>query len=253
MVSDYIVVFLSFSPCAFWQCVRIGLHTSMASKETPKKIYSSFTKRNIDPKSCRLCRSIGDSSHRTNIFKPSNKELLKIAESLYGRTLRKDTGLPSLVCRPCDRRLKNAIEFRKVICKAQQEIEESETEDITRIRVKRCVEISPSIQKSSGTHVATMVPHSSGKRRKSLDFSSHDAGDKLSTAIGYLSFQVCCFLYLMYFTLSITIQRENRIVFGHRSIRIPAFSYGYILQQKFFIAFYFTHYMMVNNIFAWLA
>lgn len=115
MASDYILTILLSLPYAFWLCIRIGLHTRMASKETQKKIYTSFTNRNIDPKSCRLCRSIGDSSHRANIFKPSNKELLMIAENLYGRILRKDTGLPSLVCRPCERQLKNVIKFKKLI------------------------------------------------------------------------------------------------------------------------------------------
>lgn len=168
----------------------------MASKETPKKVYS-FYKTNIDPKSCRLCRSIGDSSHRTNIFKPGNRGLLKIAEDLYGHALRKDTGLPSLVCRPCERRLKNTIDFRNVISKAQQEFEESQTIEV---RMKRCVEISPSIQTTSKFQtVGTILKDTSTRScaRMSLDFGSTNVGEELSTAIGDLRVQVSYFLFFI--------------------------------------------------------
>ena len=63
---------------------------------------------------------------------------------MYGHALRKDPGLPSLVCRPFERRLKHAIDFRDVTSKTQQEFEKSKT---TEIRTKRLVNMSPSIQK----------------------------------------------------------------------------------------------------------
>lgn len=85
--------------------------------------------------------------------------LLKIAEDLYARALRKDIGLPSLVCRPCEHRLENTIDFRNVISKIQQEFEDSQTiED----RMKRWVD------------------------------------EELSTAIGDLRVQVSCFLYFIF-------------------------------------------------------
>ena len=174
----------------------LGFRPQMASKETPKKTYVSFA-TNIDPKSCRLCRSLGDSSHRTNIFKASNQELLKIAEHLYGHALRKEPGLPSLVCRPCERRLKHAIDFRNVISKSQQEFERSKT---TEIRTKRLVEVSPSIQKPSKSRTVG-ADTSARKARMSLDFSSAEVGKELSTAMGDLHVQVCSFVVICFFLL----------------------------------------------------
>jgi hypothetical protein len=67
----------------------------MALKETPKKIYrASVSDICIDPASCRLCRSVGDLIHRKDIFKPSNRALLKIAEQLYGHNIAPDPILP---------------------------------------------------------------------------------------------------------------------------------------------------------------
>ena len=162
----------------------------MASKETPKKVYSSH-KNSIDTKSCRLCRTIGDSSHRTNIFKPGNHELLEIAERLYGHAFRRDAGLPSTVCRPCERRLKNAISFQTVITNSQQEFEESQPREV---RIKRCLEISPSLQRPSKVISVSAVVKDTSKsktiRKRSLDFCSTDDGEELSTAIRELRVEV---------------------------------------------------------------
>ena len=51
------------------------------SKETPKKVYRSVESA-IDLSSCHLCCAIGDPSHRKNLFKPSNRALLRIAERI---------------------------------------------------------------------------------------------------------------------------------------------------------------------------
>ena len=93
---------------------------------------------------------------------------LKIAEHLYGHALRKEPGLPSLVCRPCECQLKQAIDFRNVISKSQQEFERSKT---TEIRMKQLVEVSPSIQKPSKSRTVG-TGTSARKARMSLDFSS---------------------------------------------------------------------------------
>ena len=66
------------------------------SKETPKKVYRSVDSA-IDLSSCRLCRAIGDPSHRENLFKPSNRALLRIAEVLCGYPIVQDSSLPHLV------------------------------------------------------------------------------------------------------------------------------------------------------------
>ena len=119
--------------------------------------------------------------------------MLKFAEHLYGHALRKDTRLPSLVCRPCERRLKNAMDFRTVISKTQQEFQESHTGEV---RVKRCVEISPSIQKPSKAQsvraAVTVSEHSSSSTRTRLDFGSTATivSEDLSAAIGGLHVQV---------------------------------------------------------------
>ena len=62
------------------------------SKETPKKVYRSVDSA-IDLLSCRLCRAIGDPSHRKNLFKPSNWALLRIAEVLCGYPIVQDSSL----------------------------------------------------------------------------------------------------------------------------------------------------------------
>ena len=160
----------------------------MASKETPKKVYSADI-ANIDPKSCRLCQSIGDSSHRTNIFKTGNRELLRIAEVLYGRVLPKDGGLPLIVCRPCERRLRNTINFQTVICKTQQNFEDSQSK---KVRIKRSIAISPSIQKPSKALAVGAVGKYKARSRAqlSLDFGSRSVSEELSSAIGELRVQV---------------------------------------------------------------
>ena len=63
---------------------------------------------------------------------------------MYGHALRKEPGLPSLVRRPCEHRLKHAIDFRNVISKSQQDFEQCKSAEI---RTKRLVDVSPSIQK----------------------------------------------------------------------------------------------------------
>jgi hypothetical protein len=117
----------------------------MASKETLKKIYrASVSDICIDPASCRLCRSVGDLIHRKDIFNPSNRALLKITEQLYGHNIAPDPILPRKVCRPSERRLKNCLEFQKVISETQEVFQQRQSGDA---RVKRCVDVSPSISR----------------------------------------------------------------------------------------------------------
>ena len=126
----------------------------MASKETPKKVYRApvSSRQYIDTASCGLCRSVGDRSHRKDIFRPTNKALLKIAEQLCGHSIAPDPSLPRQVCRPCERRLKNSLEFQKFIVETQNAFQQSEP-----ARVKRCIDVSPSIARPPKSRLTKTV------------------------------------------------------------------------------------------------
>ena len=130
----------------------------MASKETPKKVYSTVESI-IDPTPCRFCRAVGDASHRKNIFKPLNKHLLRIAEQICGNTIAKESGLPHLVCRPCERRLKNTIEFQKVILEAEQSFRERQSN----------LDVSPSVPQPPRSRLATAGTAPSARIALSFD------------------------------------------------------------------------------------
>ena len=137
----------------------------MASKETPKKVYS-MVESIIDPTSCPFCRAVGDASHRKNIFKPLNKHLLRIAEQICGNTIAKESGLPHLVCRPCERRLKNTIEFQKVMLEAEQSFRECQS---SQTRFKRILDVSPSAPQPPRSRLATAGTAPSARIALSFD------------------------------------------------------------------------------------
>ena len=107
---------------------------------------------------CRLCNRITDPGHSKNIFRVQNQAILRNAEIVYGGNLPQDSNLPHLICAPCERRLKNVVEFKKVIAETQRELQEN-------LRTKRCVEISPSVSRPSAKVLAA------GTSRRSIDFS----------------------------------------------------------------------------------
>jgi hypothetical protein len=78
-----------------------------------------------------------------------------------------------------------------VIINSQQEFEESQPREVG---IKRCLEISPSIQRPSKViSVSTVVKDTSKSktiRKRSLDFGSTDDGEELSTAIRKLRVEV---------------------------------------------------------------
>lgn len=117
--------------------------STMTSKETPTKIYGA-AKTNFDPSSCRLCRAIGDSRYCKNVFKPSNFVILNSVQILHGAELVQDKSLPHLVCRACERKLKNFIAFKAIIDGSQRYFLQA---DAAQSRVKRCIEVSPSVSK----------------------------------------------------------------------------------------------------------
>ena len=85
-----------------------------------------------------------------------NRALLAAAEDIFGRPLRQDKLLPYLLCRPCERRLKNFISFKTVISESQSSLE----------TVKRCKEISPSVPRT----LAKSARESERKSRRGLNF-----------------------------------------------------------------------------------
>lgn len=132
-------------------------------KETPKKIY---------PKSivglecmCRLCGSFEDKKYCKNLFIKRNENLLHIAEIINGGSLAFDTGLPNLLCRPCERRLNNLAKFKKVITETQDSL----------VRKKRCMDESPSARKSRTKSLREVEPDRIVSRRRSLSFVSTDS------------------------------------------------------------------------------
>ena len=86
-------------------------------KNTPKKVYGA---QSLDNNStCRLCKSVGDPAHRYNLYSKTNSEILSSAEHIYGEVLPNKPELPKLICRPCERRVRNFVPFRKTIVETQ--------------------------------------------------------------------------------------------------------------------------------------
>lgn len=129
----------------------------MASKDTPKKYYKKSVSTDISR--CRLCNSVVDRTHSKNLFRSSNLTILRNVEQIYGCALPQENFLPYLICRPCERRLNNAIQFKNTIVETQRSLQND-------LRAKRCKELSPSVTKlSTKIHAA-----GAGPRRRSIDF-----------------------------------------------------------------------------------
>ena len=131
----------------------------MASKDknTPQKLYKKQKESTVSSR-CRLCNRITDPGHSKNIFRLQNQAILPNAEIVFGSNLPQDSNLPHLICAPCERRLKNVVDFKKVIIETQRLLQDN-------LRTKRCVEISPSI---SGPSAKVRAARTS---RRSIDFS----------------------------------------------------------------------------------
>jgi hypothetical protein len=138
----------------------------MAARETPKKRYFKSTTAGVYSSSCRLCKAVVDKNHCKDLFKSSNRTVLNNVENIYGNNLPQDNSLPHLICRPCERRLTNAITFKSVITKMQKSLEQE-------IRSKRCLELSPSVVQPSTSRVRASVSSltSASGRRRSLEFT----------------------------------------------------------------------------------
>ena len=144
----------------------------------------------IDSSSCRLWRAVGDTSRHKNIFKPTNRALLKIAEQICGHPILYDVNLPHLVCRPRERRLNNAIEIRKIIVETKQLFHQAE---LSQTSFKCCIDVSPSVSQPPRSRHHTSVVSSSAKpaARTSLSFDS-------CQEISGQNIEICCICMFIY-------------------------------------------------------
>ena len=140
----------------------VHLYASMASKSTPKKLYNkpSESTDNINISRCRLCNSVADPQHCKLLFRSQNQAILRNAEIIYGDKLPQDSNLPRMICRPCERRLNNAINFKNAIVATQRKLLEN-------VHAKRCIDVSPSVVKPPGKVRASRE----SRRRRSIDFN----------------------------------------------------------------------------------
>ena len=155
----------------------------MASKGTPKKFYKKRSDSTGSISRCRLCNSICDPGHSKNLFRKNNQATLQNAEVIYGAELPQNSNLPHLICTPCERRLNNAIQLKKTITETQHAIQED-------LVTKRCLEVSPSVQKPP-----TKVRSTGSSHRRSIDFS---AGEQSGSSPGVISLHVSTFLCCVY-------------------------------------------------------
>lgn len=158
----------------------------MASKGTPTKIYKKTTLSTPNISRCRLCNTVQDSKHCKNLFSTANEAILQRAELIYGENIPQVHGFPHLICRPCERRLNNAISFKNVITETQKLLRKD-------ARLKRCIEFSPSV---IGQPPKVLVRDAS--RRRSIDFGvgmTDETQQNLPTA-STVSFHYYVFLLL---------------------------------------------------------
>ena len=79
-------------------------HKTGENMATPKRLYP--VEGGIDHSSCRLCESIGDSRFCKNLFREANRDILDFVQQVY---------LSQLVCRSCERKVKNAQTQRLLV------------------------------------------------------------------------------------------------------------------------------------------
>ena len=127
----------------------------MSGNNTPKKTYILSV-----IKCSRLCGSVKDVLHCKNLFKKATKELLALAEAVFGGTLQHHELRPHLVCRPSERQLNNSRAFKAMITESQSHFQRRERQEI----VKRCIEVSPSAPQ-------TLKSVKDGTTRRGLNFA----------------------------------------------------------------------------------
>ena len=130
----------------------------MASKSTPKKHYKKGESSGSISR-CRLCNCVADPKHSKSLFLKKNQAILHNAEDIFGGELPQESYFPAHICAPCERRLNNAVQFKKVIKETQKALAES-------VRTKRCVDISPTVVRPPKVQAAGR-----SSRRRSIVFN----------------------------------------------------------------------------------
>ena len=142
---------------------------------------------------CRLCKST-DEIHFKNLFEEANRSLLKTAEDILGKSLEKGE-LPHLLCGRCEGKLNNFRSFKATIKESQSWFE----------RVKRCVEVSPSVRRPT----SKSSTDSEKSYRRSLRFDTSSTRKEMSDSSGFQNL-LCYFnhfwssAFLLKLLLSIT-------------------------------------------------
>ena len=163
---DYILQ--AWHQIKFQNCSLI--FASMASKDTPKKIYTKVSTSTVSSSRCRLCYSVSDPHYSKHLFGQSHQDILRNAEFVFSSCLPHDSNLPHLICRPCERKLKNLAQFRSIVTKTQQLLRKD-------VSTKRCIELSPSVAKPPRKARAA-----GSSRRRSIDFGI-DSNEQSALAV----------------------------------------------------------------------
>ena len=166
----------------------------MAS-ETPKKLYGKENLKSSISR-CRLCNCVADPKHSKSLFRKQNLQIGRNAEIFYGAKLPQQDDLPRHICGPCERRLNNAIQFRKVIADTQRELHAN-------LRTKRCVELSPSVNPSTKVQAAGI-----SRRRRSIDFSA-SATDCQTQNVKTVSVYLVLFSFIIFIVSLVCTNSKN--------------------------------------------
>ena len=82
--------------------LTLNLIELIASKDTPKKLYTKQIDLTGSISRCTLCNSATNPKHFRNLFFAKNKTILANAERIYGEKLPQNDSLPYLICAPCN-------------------------------------------------------------------------------------------------------------------------------------------------------
>ena len=155
---------------------------------TPKKLYP--VEGRIDLSSCRLCWSIGDSRYCKNLFREVNRDILDFVQQVHGGVLPQDKTLPQLVCRSCERKVKNAAIVEKTIAETQRLLVEKKS------RAKRGVSSYLRQPPHLNQRIAQKFP-----RERGLTFEACAAASSSLSQVGvfmvilfYISTRCSCFV-----------------------------------------------------------
>ena len=85
-----------------------------------------------------IAKILRDSKYCKNLFREANRDILDFVQQVHGDVLPRDKTLSQLVCRSCERKVKNPATVEKTIAETQRLLVEKKS------RAKRCLKLSPS-------------------------------------------------------------------------------------------------------------